>query len=147
MTHMRTVQDNAMLKLSWKFGESKWNPCWLIALTISTDTNYGLNGFKDFDQCGSFTILSKIIPYWSHPACLVDVLDQMNGVIVLTRMMETGRRTGRRTYAGDDNNPSTKVTEDSKLQHVHHVSKSILRYHRSKILACNWPGVISSRIC
>ena len=36
-----------MLKLSWKFGESKWNPCWLIALTRSTGTNYVLNEHED----------------------------------------------------------------------------------------------------
>ena len=58
-----TIQDNAMLKLSCKFGESKWNPCWLIVLTSSTGTNYGINEQEDFDQYGSFTIPSKIMPY------------------------------------------------------------------------------------
>ena len=53
---------NAMLKLSSKFGESKWNPCWLIVLTSSTGTNYGLNEQEDFDQYGLFTIPSKIMP-------------------------------------------------------------------------------------
>ena len=37
-----------MLKLSCKFGELKWNPCWLIVLTSSTGTNYGLNEQEDF---------------------------------------------------------------------------------------------------
>ena len=58
-----TIQDNAMLKLSWKFSESKWNPCWLIMLTSSTGTNYGLNEHEDLDQYGSFTIPSNIMPY------------------------------------------------------------------------------------
>ena len=47
-----TIRDNAMLKLSYKFSESKWNPCWLIVLTNSTGTNYGLNEHEDFDQFG-----------------------------------------------------------------------------------------------
>ena len=29
-----------MLKLSWKFGESKWYPYWVIVLTSSSGTNY-----------------------------------------------------------------------------------------------------------
>ena len=37
-----------MLKLSSKFGESKWNPCWLIVLTSSTGTSYGLNEHEEF---------------------------------------------------------------------------------------------------
>ena len=41
-----------MLKLSYKFGESKWNPCWFIVLTSSTGTNYGLKEHEDFDQYG-----------------------------------------------------------------------------------------------
>ena len=39
-----------MLKLSYKFGESKWNPGCLIVLTSSIGTNYGLNEHEDFDQ-------------------------------------------------------------------------------------------------
>ena len=66
-----------MLKLSSKFGELKWNLCWIIVLTSSTGTNYGLNEQEDFDQYGSFTIPSKIMPYWSHPASLVGLLDKL----------------------------------------------------------------------
>ena len=66
-----------MLKLSWKFGESKWYPYWVIVLTSSTGTNYGLNDQEDLDQYGSFTIPSKIMPYQSHPVSLVDLLDKL----------------------------------------------------------------------
>ena len=59
-----------MLKLSYKFGESKLNPCWLIVLTSSTGTNYGLNEHEDFDQYGSFAIPSEIMPYQSFPKSL-----------------------------------------------------------------------------
>ena len=34
-----TIQDNAMLKLTWKFSESKWNPCCVIVLTSSSGIN------------------------------------------------------------------------------------------------------------
>ena len=35
-----TIQDNVMLKLPWKYGDSKWNSYWLIVLTSSSGTNY-----------------------------------------------------------------------------------------------------------
>ena len=56
-----TIRDNVMLKLSRKFGESKWNPCWLIALTSSTGTNYVPDKHEDFDQYDSFAIPSEMI--------------------------------------------------------------------------------------
>ena len=52
-----------MLKLSWKFGESKWNPCWVLVLTSSPGTNYVPNEHDDFDQYGSFSILSELVLY------------------------------------------------------------------------------------
>ena len=61
-----------MFKLSYKFGELKWNPCWLIVLTSSTGTNYGLNEHEDFDQYGSFAIPSELALYQSHPESLVN---------------------------------------------------------------------------
>ena len=48
-----------------------------MVLTSSTGTDYGLNEHEDFDQYGSFTIPSKIMPYQSHPASLVDLLDKL----------------------------------------------------------------------
>ena len=56
-----TIQDSAMLKLSWKFGESKWYPCWVIVLTSSFVINYVPNEHEDKDHYGSFTIPSEIM--------------------------------------------------------------------------------------
>ena len=68
-----------MLKLSWKFGEPKWNACWVIVLTNSSGTNYVPNEHEDIDKYGSFTNTipdnamlklpckfgeSKWYPYW-----------------------------------------------------------------------------------
>ena len=61
-----------MLKLSWKFGESKWNPCWVIVLMSSPGTNYVPNEHDDVDQYGSFSILSELVLYQSHSASLVN---------------------------------------------------------------------------
>ena len=61
-----------MLKLSWKFGESKINPFWVIVLTSSSGTNYVPNEHEDIDQYGSFTIPSKIMPRSSYPESLVN---------------------------------------------------------------------------
>ena len=57
-----------MLKLSWKFGESKWYPYWVIVLTSST----GTNEHEGVDQYGSFSIASELVPYQSHPESLVN---------------------------------------------------------------------------
>ena len=57
-----------MLKLSWKSGESNWNPYyWVIVLTSSSDTNNVSNEHEGVDQYGSFTIPSKLMLYQSHP--------------------------------------------------------------------------------
>ena len=64
-----------MLKLSWKFGEPKWNPCWSIVLTSSSGTNYVPNEHEDIDQYGSFTIPSEIMPRESYPESLVNQND------------------------------------------------------------------------
>ena len=62
-----------MLKLSWKFGESKWNPYyWGIVLTSSSDTNCVSNEHEDVDQYGSFAIPSKLMLYQSHPQSSVN---------------------------------------------------------------------------
>ena len=64
-----------MVKLSWKFGGSKWHPYWVIVLTSSSSTNYVPNEHEDIDQYGLFSIPS--MPYQSHPANLVDLLDKL----------------------------------------------------------------------
>ena len=51
-----------MLKLSWKFGESKLYPYWVIVLTSSSGTNYVPNEHEGVDQYGSFAIPSEKIP-------------------------------------------------------------------------------------
>ena len=57
-----------MLKLSWKFGESKWNLYyWVIVLTSSSDTDYISNEHEGVHQYGSFAIPSKLMLYQSHP--------------------------------------------------------------------------------
>ena len=48
-----------------------------IVLINSAGIDYILNEHEDFDQYGPFTIPSKIMLYWSHPAGLVDSLDKL----------------------------------------------------------------------
>ena len=55
-------QNNARLKLSCKFGESKWNPHWVIVLMSSSDSNYVANNHEDVDKYGSVAIPSGIMP-------------------------------------------------------------------------------------
>ena len=61
-----------MLKQSWKFGEPKWNPCWVIVLTSSSGTNYVPHEHEGVDQYGSFSIPSELVLYQSHPESLVN---------------------------------------------------------------------------
>ena len=61
-----------MLMLSWKFGESKWYPYWVIVLTSSSGTNYVPNEHEGVDQYGSFSIPSELVLYQSHPESLVN---------------------------------------------------------------------------
>ena len=49
MTHMQSDWDDAMLKLFWKFGESKWIPYWVIMLTHWSGTFYVFNEHEDVD--------------------------------------------------------------------------------------------------
>ena len=61
-----------MLKLSWKLGESKWYPYWVIVLTSSYGTNYVLNEHEGVDQYGSFSIPSELVLYQNHSESLVN---------------------------------------------------------------------------
>ena len=61
-----------MLKLPWKFGESKWNPYWVIVLTSSSGTNYVPNEQEGVDQYGSFALPSNLMLYQSHPESWVN---------------------------------------------------------------------------
>ena len=60
-----TIRYNATPNLSWKFGESKLNPYWVIMLGSSSGTNYVLNEHEDFDIYGSFKAPSKTMSYQS----------------------------------------------------------------------------------
>ena len=76
-----TIRDNAISKLSWKFGESKWNPYWVIVLTNSSGTNYVPNEHGDVDQYDpyAYTIQDNAMLklFWKlseskwNPRCLV----------------------------------------------------------------------------
>ena len=57
-----TILDTATLQLSAKFGESKWNPYWVIMLTSLSGSVYALNEHKDVDQYGPYAIPSEIMP-------------------------------------------------------------------------------------
>ena len=61
-----------MFKLSWKFGESKWNLHWVIVLTSSSGTNYVPNEHEGVDQYGSFALPPNLMLYQSHPESLVN---------------------------------------------------------------------------
>ena len=61
-----------MLKLSWKFGESKWNPSRVIVLMSSSGTNYVPTEHEGADQYGSFALPSYSMLYQSHPESLVN---------------------------------------------------------------------------
>ena len=52
-------------------------PLHLIVLTTSSGTHYVLNKHEEFDQYGSFTIPSKIMPYQSYPESLVGLIDTL----------------------------------------------------------------------
>ena len=56
-------KNNARLKLSCKFGESKCNPCWQITLTTSRGMDYVLNEHLDFKPTWSIcnTISDNIV--------------------------------------------------------------------------------------
>ena len=47
-----------MLKLSWKFGESKWYPYWVIVLTSSSGTNHAPN----------IKVLTNMAHFQYHPS-------------------------------------------------------------------------------
>ena len=66
------MQANAMVKLSCKFGESKWNPFWVIVLTNSWGPNYVPNEYEDVDQYGLFATPYEMMLYQSHPEKLVN---------------------------------------------------------------------------
>ena len=61
-----------MLKLSWKFGESKCYPFGIIVWTSSSGTYHVPNEHEGVDQYGSFSKSSELVLYQSHPENLVN---------------------------------------------------------------------------
>ena len=61
-----------MLKLSWKFGDSKWNPYWIIVLMSSSGTNHVPNEHEGVDQYGSFALPPDLMLHQSHLESLVN---------------------------------------------------------------------------
>ena len=57
-----TIQDKDILKPPYKFGESKWNPYWVIVLTSSSGTNNVPNEHEDVDQSDPYAIPFEIMP-------------------------------------------------------------------------------------
>ena len=69
--------DNNIKQLSCKFGESNWNPDWVVALMNSFGTNYVFNDHENlgqYDLCAIYIceIPSQIMPCYSYPSCLVN---------------------------------------------------------------------------
>ena len=62
LANMAHMQYHLRLQLSCKFGESIWNPFWLIMLTNSSDSNYVPNEHKDADQYDPHGVPSEILP-------------------------------------------------------------------------------------
>ena len=56
--HVRWCHITAVLQ----FGESIWNPYWLILLSSSSDSNYDPDEHEDVDQYDTYAILSEIMP-------------------------------------------------------------------------------------
>ena len=65
-------QNNARLKLSCKFGESKCKPYWIITSMTSHGMHYVLNEHLDFSQHGPYAIPSEIILWYSYSASFND---------------------------------------------------------------------------
>ena len=61
-------QNNARLKLSCKFVESKCNPYWDVTLTTSHSTNYVINEHLDFSQDDPYVIPSEMVLWYSYSA-------------------------------------------------------------------------------
>ena len=60
-------KNNARLKLSYKFGESKWNPSWVIVLMSSSDSNYVANDHEDVYNVAHL----QYHPGWCHAKAIL----------------------------------------------------------------------------
>ena len=55
-----------MLKLSWKFGGSKWYPYWVIVLTSSSGTNYVPTPLALIMSLTSMKVLTNMAHFQYH---------------------------------------------------------------------------------
>ena len=69
------IPDNAMLQLSCKFDESKWNRYWVNMLKSSSGTYYVLAEHEDVRQYGPYVIPFELMPCHSYPASLVNQIE------------------------------------------------------------------------
>ena len=73
MAHMQYCLRTCLLQLSCKFGESAHKLYSVIVLTSSSGTNHLLNDHEDLEPYGPYLIPSEMMPYYSHPASLVNL--------------------------------------------------------------------------
>ena len=73
-----------VLQLSCKYGELKWNPCWVTVLMGSSGTNYLHTEHEDFDQYGPYAITSELMS-----CCSYESNWNPNSVIMLTSSSNT----------------------------------------------------------
>ena len=72
MSLMGMMMLTNMTRMQYQFGESKWNPYWVIVLMSSSGTNYVPNKHKGVDQYGSFALPPDLMLYQSHLESLVN---------------------------------------------------------------------------
>ena len=58
----KTISDNIVIQLIWRFQESNWNPDWFIALMYSVGTNFFFTNNKNLGQYDQNAIPSQIMP-------------------------------------------------------------------------------------
>ena len=136
MTHMQYIQDNAMLKPSWKFGESKWNPCWGIVLMSSSGTNYVPRAWRYWPIWLIYNLIwdnAMLKPSWKFGEwkwnpCWVIVLTSSSGTNHVPNKHEDVDQYD--SYAI----PSKIMPYQSYPKSFTHKMKSLLSYHVNELI-------------
>ena len=68
----KTISDNIVIQLIWRFQDSNWNPDWFIALMYSVGTNFFFTNNKNLGHYDQNAILSQIMPCYSYPGNLIN---------------------------------------------------------------------------
>ena len=68
----KTISDNIVIQLIWRFQESNWNLDWFIALMYSVGTNFFFTNNKNLGQYDQCAIPSQIMPCYSYPGNLIN---------------------------------------------------------------------------